>query len=331
VRLEVVRKALSASRRGVPLKALAERHGWSLRNLYRDIEVLEAAGYNVIHSDGRFRLENTEPGSDTATSPDERLALYLAREGAQGWKHTSLGRALERLWHRISATGSDQAALFPLESAPWITTRGWSAIDYSQHRQIVSTLEHATRDRRAIQTRYRALSTRQITSRVIEPGQLHWEAALESLYLIGWCRLRAAVRVFAAHRFLAVTVLDETCPPRSETRSQTALRAAFRVWRSEHVDKVRIWFSHEVAEEIRERTWFPGQRIESVDRGGLILSGEVAGLAEVERWVLGYGPFARALAPRELVQTVRGRVRDAWAAYRADAVGSLTVPDNGRP
>jgi predicted DNA-binding transcriptional regulator YafY len=166
----VVRKALVAARRGVALKPLAERHGWHLRSLYRDIEVLELAGYPIIREDGRFRLEAGLASAGAAPSPDERLALYLARESAQAWKHTSLGRALDRLWHRVSAAGADQAALFPLEPAPWIATRGWSSIDYSQHRHIVATVERATRDHRAIQTRYRASSTGQVTSRVIDRG-----------------------------------------------------------------------------------------------------------------------------------------------------------------
>ena len=56
-----------------------------------------------------------------APSPDERLALYLAREQAAGWKHTSLGHALVTLWNRLSAIDG-QAALFPVESTPWIAT-----------------------------------------------------------------------------------------------------------------------------------------------------------------------------------------------------------------
>ncbi|HEX7507618.1 MAG TPA: WYL domain-containing protein [Polyangia bacterium] len=50
-------------------------------------------------------------------------------------------------------------------------------------------MERAVRERVAILARYRAASTSQTTSRVIEPGQLHWDAGLETLYLIGWCRL----------------------------------------------------------------------------------------------------------------------------------------------
>lgn len=317
VRLEVVKRALTTSRRGVALKVLADKHGYKLRNLYRDIDALEAAHFPIIKEDGRYRLDGTITTFTGAPSPDERLALYLAREQAAGWKHTSLGRALDTLWNRLSSTDG-QAALFPVESVPWIVTRAWTAIDYNRHRRIVETIERAVRERAAILARYRAASTSQTTSRVIEPGQLHWDPGLESMYLIGWCRLRNDTRVFAIHRFLAVTLLDEHCPARPETRSTAALSKAFRVWRSDKVETIRIAFTPEVADEIRERRWLASQQVEEA-QGGVVLSGEVSGLAEVERWVLSYGAAAKVLEPKQLRESVAAKLHAGAAAYATEA------------
>ncbi len=325
VRLELLKQALLQTRRGVALKALAEKHGWKWRNLYRDIDVLEAAGFPIRSENGLYRMEPTTPPVAGAPSTDERLALYLAREQAAGWKHTSLGKALDKLWHRIATDGGGQTALLPIDSAPWLSTREWRAIDYGRHAKIVETLERATRDRIAVQARYLAASTRQTTSRVIEPGQLHWDPALETLYLVGYCRLRADVRVFAVHRFLAVSPTNQTFPPRAETKSKAALNKAFRVWRSECVRPIRIWFAPDVAEEIRERRWLAGQKIEPAPTG-LILSGEVAGLAEVERWLLAYGPAARVLDPPDLRASVAAKLRAGAEGYGENR---LSRTDNG--
>jgi predicted DNA-binding transcriptional regulator YafY len=317
IRLEVVKRALAQSRRGIALKSLAEKHDWNLRTLYRDIETLQAAYFPIVVEDGRYRLDGNVTTFSGAPSPDERLALFLAREQAAGWKHTSLGRALDTLWNRIS-TIDGQSALFPVESTPWITTRAFTAIDYTQHRRIVETVERATRERIVITARYRAAGTGQLTSRTIEPGQLHWDPVLESLYLIGWCRLRNDVRVFAIHRFQAVALLEEHCPPRPETRSAPALNKAFRVWRSDRVEQVRVWFAPEVAGEIKERRWLPAQEVQDTENG-VVLTGEVAGLAEVERWVLSYGPAAKVLAPRALAERVARKLREGAAGYEQGA------------
>ena len=328
VRVETVKSALLSSRQGVSLKVLADRHDWKLRNLYRDIDALENAGYVIRHENNRYWIEGRPERAAGAPDADERLALYLARQNARAWKETSLGKALDRLWHRVSATGDGQAALVPVESAPWITTREWSGIDYAAHRQILMTLERATRTRAAVDVRYRALSTGKISSRIVEPGELYWDPALETLYLIAWCRLRQDVRVFAVHRFLAVALTDEICPLRSQTRSRAALHKAFRVWRSDHVTKIRIWFAREIADEIRERKWLADQKVEEAS-DGVVLSAEVAGLAEVERWILSYGPGAKVLAPAELAASVAKKLREGAERYWVGREESLSWSDKG--
>jgi predicted DNA-binding transcriptional regulator YafY len=128
VRLEVVKRALAQSRRGVLLKQLADKHGWNLRTLYRDIEALQAAHFPIVEEGGRYRLDGKVTTFAGAPTPDERLALFFAREQAAAWKHTSLGRALDTLWNRLSSADG-QAALFSVESQPWIATRAFAAID----------------------------------------------------------------------------------------------------------------------------------------------------------------------------------------------------------
>jgi predicted DNA-binding transcriptional regulator YafY len=316
VRVEALKKALCASRTGVALKTLAERHTWNLRGLYRDLQALESAGYAIECNDHRYRILDNPRNAAGLPDADERLALYLARQNARGWKETSLGKALDRLWHRVSAAGDGQAALLPIESTPWIATRESSSIDHSAQRSIIATLERATRARVAVHARYRAVSSGQVSSRTIEPGELYWDPGLETLYLIAWCRLRGDVRVFATHRFLAVSMTDERCPPRAETRSRSALHKAFRVWRSQHVETVRIRFAAEVADEIRERKWLAEQKLEEVS-GGVIVTGEVAGLAEIERWILGYAEAAEVLEPKPLRESVAARLHAGARRYQA--------------
>jgi len=188
VRVETVKSALLSSRQGVSLKVLADRHDWKLRNLYRDIDALESAGYIIRHENNRYWIEGTRERAASAPDADERLALYLARQNARAWKETSLGKALrspvasrERHRRRPGRPGSCR----------------------------VSALDHHPRVERH--------RLRRPPADFDDPGTCH--AALETLYLIAWCRLRQDVRVFAVHRFLAVALTDEICPPRSQTRS----------------------------------------------------------------------------------------------------------------
>lgn len=284
VRLLKLVSILADSRRGLPLKALSERHDWPLRTLYRDIEALEAAGFPVIHEEGRFRLP---PGSLSAPvtqlQPDERLALFALRQLAAGLRETTTGRALERLWQRLSGDRPGAPVLLPTEPGRTIDVRSPLAVDYGAHRRTIAVIEEALAESRRLSCRYEALSTGELTARVVEPGDLHWDPSLESLYLIAWCRLRQAIRVFAVHRFRMVSLLPEKFRPRSECASRSALRHAFRVWRGGNVERVVVRLSGWAARELRERKLHPSQEVTRLPRGDVRVSLEVTGLEEVTR------------------------------------------------
>ncbi|HEY4184582.1 MAG TPA: WYL domain-containing transcriptional regulator, partial [Polyangia bacterium] len=314
VRILSVARALASSRRGVSLTGLAIREGWNWRTVYRDVQALEAAGFPIETVDGRHRLPAgwsmpNLPGIEA----DEILAFYAVRALAGTWRTTAVGKPLDRLWMKLTSGQrgqGGQGSLLPVMQEPWFAVRSPIAIDYRAHDKIIATFDRAARDRLAVTCCYRALSTKTVTARLLEPGELYWDPTLETLYVIAWCRLRQAVRVFAVHRFVAASLTDETFAPRAAARSAVALKNAFKIWRSENVQTVRIRFDETAAEEIRERTWAPRQRIEEVASGGLVLTMAVAGTSEIERWVLGYGGAAEVLVPEGL----RARVAELAGA-----------------
>ncbi len=74
-----------------------------------------------------------------------------------------------------------------------------------------------------------------------------------------------------------------------------------------------------VAQYIRERTWFPDQRIAANAAGELELSVPEASLPQMAAWVLQFGGAAVAREPAGLVAEVRGAVKRLAAAHNAEA------------
>ncbi|WP_287128587.1 WYL domain-containing protein [Candidatus Cyanaurora vandensis] len=70
-----------------------------------------------------------------------------------------------------------------------------------------------------------------------------------------------------------------------------------------------VCFSKKAAPFIRERRWHSRQQISEHGDGSLTLHMEVPGLAEVKRWVLGYGSDAVVEGLEELVAMVREEVK----------------------
>ena len=147
---------------------------------------------------------------------DELAALIAARRLAP-----ALGAELDTLRSKLS--GSDQLAL---AFDGWLETRVPS-IDYCRHRATLHTLKQSICDRRVLQLHYRK-PTGEETRRFVEPAFVRWEPSVEAFYVVGWCRMRDAVRTFAVHRIVAVKSTDEAFLTRRDAIDH--ISKAFRLW-----------------------------------------------------------------------------------------------------
>jgi proteasome accessory factor B len=323
IRALTVAAELAASRFGVPLKTLAERNRWDLRTVYRDVEALQAAGFNIEVEGAKYRLANWPVASELGITAEEMVALFTARQLAAGIKHTSVGRALERMWGKLTIQSKKRSGeLLPPGPAPWLLVSGGPGIETRDYRDHVTLLDEAARGRRVVACSYRAADGEE-TERDLEPNELYWDPRLETLYLIAWCRLRQDVRFFATHRFRRVQLTDETFTPRAAATSRAALRSAFRVWRSQHVVRVRLAFSGSAAARVRERRWHGSQRLRELE-DGVELTVDVAGLEEIESWILSWGPDVTVLAPASLAARIGARSAAVAARH-----GILALPRGG--
>jgi predicted DNA-binding transcriptional regulator YafY len=169
-------------------------------------------------------------------------------------------------------------------------------------------LDRACRDRIVVDVVYESVDG-ETTHRALEPTQLHWDARLETLYLIAWCRLRQDIRFFATHRFKLVKPQNATFVPRPGVSSQAALKHAFRVWRAEKITRVRLRFTGRAARLVGERTWHASQKTRREAAGALSFEVEVAGLREITHWILSFAAECEVLEPA----TLRDEVREAHA------------------
>jgi predicted DNA-binding transcriptional regulator YafY len=327
---------MARSRRGVLLKAFAEKRAYPLRAVYRSRDVLLKAGAPIRQnpeSPARWQLmEGWLPAAVVGPARDELLALFVARHLAPGLRGTSVGRSLESLWSKLANGGPQQS--LPLAEALPLSIRLLPAIDYSDHRLTLDCLREAIERRHAVRIRYRTPDGA-LTDRVIEPGFLHWDGGIEAMYVPSWCRLRDAIRVFAVHRILSIEPLpDESV---RSVPSRRTMERAFRVWYRDKVEHVQVLFTLRVAAEIRERRWHASQRLIDGPDGGVYLHLDVSAPEELERWLLGFGPDARAIEPARLAEHIQrmhvqaagvGQVIDAAEPRRARTQSSEPIAAN---
>jgi predicted DNA-binding transcriptional regulator YafY len=89
----------------------------------------------------------------------------------------------------------------------------------------------------------------------------------------------------------------------------------FGIFSGEREVVVKVWFSREHAPYVLEREWHPQQTVVREKDGSLVLAFPARHLYEVRRWLLSWGSGAKALAPRELVDSVQQELAAALADY----------------
>ena len=71
---------------------------------------------------------------------------------------------------------------------------------------------------------------------------------------------------------------------------------------------------------ISEKIWHESQKITKLPDGGLEITFRVAGLDEIKRWILSFGPEAVVLEPEKLKEMVRKDLSRNLALYTKRSV-----------
>jgi len=100
----------------------------------------------------------------------------------------------------------------------------------------------------------------------------------------------------------------------SVRRLDDFMRHSFKVTRDE-VYTVKVRISPGWARWVGEKIWHESQKAKKNGDGSLELSFRVAGLDEIKRWVLSFGPEAVVLEPEKLKEMVRKDLSRNLAQY----------------
>jgi predicted DNA-binding transcriptional regulator YafY len=97
------------------------------------------------------------------------------------------------------------------------------------------------------------------------------------------------------------------------------MRDSFKVMHDQlYTVKVRI--SPGWARWVGEKIWHESQKVSKLPDGGLEMTFRVAGLDEIKRWILSFGPEAQVLEPSRLKQMICVDLQKSLGQYAAHRV-----------
>jgi proteasome accessory factor B len=314
-----VLKAIESRRSGgLSIEELCEELKANRRTVYRDLDVLRAAGFAIdkeTRPDGRVYYfipqgARTPPIPFTAT---ELLALYFSQGLLRPLEGTPFKQGIASALAKIERTLPVHALDFVGASSQSLVLKSTAFKNYAAHARKMEDLLEASRERRVVELAYRALHADEVAVHRFHPycSTLHDG----SFYWIGHSELRGAMRTFLLDRVQRVRILDDRFEVPPDFDPEALLEESFGIIHEGRTERVRIAFAPAAARLVRERTWHPTQKLEPRPDGSLILTMETAGLDEIFRWVLSFGPEAKVLDPAPLARRVKRAHAEAARGY----------------
>lgn len=298
---------------GVPVAEIARLTGMTTRTVYRDINALdEELGVPVFQAGrGRYGIDRKFFLPPLHLSVPEAIVLFLASRLIANWSDqydtavvsafTKLSDALPQpIARHVAATMlaiQSHAPDEPFSRSFSAVARGWA-------------------EGRVVELDYDPGSAPRKRTRV-HPYFLEPDAALRSVYLIGHDEPAGAMRTYKVERIRSATLTTDRYEIPDDFDPDAWLANSWRIWSSEGTPtvEIRIRFDASVAHRVREAVWHRSQRLHEVDGGGVELAVTVAGIVEIQPWILSWGGDAEVLEPAELRDAIAASVRRAAERY----------------
>ncbi len=312
-------KLFEHSRYGLTINELGREMEVTRRTLYRDLAMVEDAGYRFVKEGGgggfskKWRFPpGMRKAPDKPYAETELLSLYFCMNLLQPLRGTPLRDGVESLVAKIEAT-------FPEEEREYLGDLVFTHVakmspsrDYRRHAATVSALSRACLEHRKVELTYRATDDK-AKSYAFSPYCLAYSGG--ELYTVGWSDLRKAVRTLRVDRILSIRPSSQKFERPKEFDPEDYLGRGFGMFSEGEQTRVAIEFAKEAARSVQEREWHPTQRVEPRAGGKIVLKMTVQGLPEVARWVLSHAPYAKVLEPPELRRMVAENAARAASAH----------------
>ena len=320
---EVIRQwrllhALESSRHGATIPALADDLDVTTRTIRRDLAALQEAGFPLFddrddEGRSRWRLEGQVlKGLETGFTLRELCALYLSRNLLEAVAGTPFQGDLTLAFGRLEKLLSPRMRQF-LDRLPAVLSAksGPRARGGDQAADVVGRLLEGTLHYRVATMRYHSVSSGGIKDYVLHPYRLAF--AQGGLYLLAYVPAYKGIRTFAIDRVSSVSLEKETFTPKQPIGDEVFANSLGV--NTGPAAKVEIEFAAKVAPYVRARVWHASQQVRDDEGGGLLLTLNVCHDWALRSWILGWGPFARVVAPAALAKEVRSDLKAAAERY----------------
>ena len=280
-------------------KELADRFGVSTRTIYRDLDVLSAAGVPVFTNQGNgggISLLEDYALNKTLISEHESESLLFALKTLQATKYPEIDKILDKIGAMFK--GSSSADWVYIDFSPW----GSNPNEYNKLIDIkraileckITIFDYVNSDGKR-------------SKRSIEPMRLIFKG--QAWYLWGYCRERQDYRTFRISRVKNVVITKETFQRRNHELI-TDLEANDK---PKAMVKLKLKFYPEVLYRLYDD--FDYEAITKNEDGSYSVTVSYPEDEWVYGFIMSFGCYVEVLEPEHIRNIIEDRMRKALRFY----------------
>ena len=293
----------------------------SVRTLQRDLQRLSSANVPLITRPGQGKelVWSLDPKYlkfiPLHLGLDEFFTVELLRNAAYLFEGTPIGSSLDQAIDKIKQLVPPEVIASTEETGggkPYFGVHRYGYIDYREHGESLRTFIWATVNREECYVSYLRPDGKSPSQFKIHPYTLlHHKGAF---YGIGFQPYHKTYIYLLIHRMKKLEPTEKSFKRDQSFKLEEFLKDAFGIWKDKP-EIVRIWFSQEIAANIKERIWHPTQAFREQDDGSVILKMDVPVSYELVGWILYWGNFAKVLEPDSLGHNVAETLKKTLENY----------------
>ena len=291
------------SRKVVRAADIAERFEISLRTVYRDIRALEEAGVPIGAEAGvgYYLMEgyNLPP---VKFSKEEAGAILMASKLAYQQTDSSVKKNLDEALYKLRAALRVEEKEY-LESIEHNIEVLPSSINANKDSKFpdhfLTDLKSALAEKLVVRFEYFSNYNDSYSVREVEPLSLcyyarHW-------HLIGYCRMRKALRDFRSDRIIKLSVTDATFDENQHKNYQGYLKS---ILQDSQLNEVVVEFDKAASKIVKEYRYVMGYVSSEIHDDIESMTFMTSDIESFARWIIQFSDSAKLISPLSLKKRV---------------------------
>jgi predicted DNA-binding transcriptional regulator YafY len=299
-------------------RKLAEHFHTTRRNIHRDLAILELAGvpfwYDPDYGEGGgYRIGESFFFPHVGLTDQECFDLAVVTRLAEHEGIPLLGEVSHVRDKLLGTLPAKQQGLIT-EASALFEVLSCRLTDHRRCYRNMLALQEALVTKRIVEATYRGPDQKRPGRVQLQPLRVF--LCDQSWYVAAHDNNENKVKLYRLSGIHNAKVLDKPMTVSPAFSLREFLGDAWAVEKGERDYHVEIVFEAAAAPLVQERQWHRTQELETRKDGSLLLRATVSGLEEIKPWILGWGPRARVLKPRELADEIQRLMRETLKKYR---------------